>query len=851
MTPEDIAKLIAAQSVEAMPAVIEDTIVPEPKNEPAATSDGMITQDQIAALFDTQSDTVTSEDIASLIAAQSVEETPTVIEEPILAEPELEPKNEPAASNGMMTPEDIANLIATQSVEETPFVSEEPIVAEPQPEPEPKKEPAVASNGMMTPEDIANLIASQSVEETPAVNEETVVPESKNEPAAASNGMMTPEDIAKLIAGQSVEETPSVIEEPIVAEPQLEPEPEPKKEPEASSDGMITQDQIAALFDTQSDTVTSEEQSSSANETIEVEEKPAVIEKPIVAEPELEPKKEPAASSDGMITQDQIAALFNTQSDTEASEEASAELSDLPKEDNVLEEIMPSAEGSIIPEAELPSESDSGQSIAKEKSNIVSRFITSFKALLSRRNRQNKATKEPKNEPTTSSDGMLTPDQSAALLNTQSDTEYSEGELASELDSGQSLAKEKSNIASRLITSFKKLLSRKNRQNKATKETSEALVEQITADESLDKIEQDETVSGLEEKEEAVLDSPVKSAKGKKAKKTKGQKIKPPKKQKTEKSRSGLKVALAILGVSILMSGSFVAGNISRDYISLFKPDPAKVAAQAEEKAKLAEEQAKEAENKKRAEELAAINPKDYTSSMYLDSIIIKGQADKMTSIKLKKIDNISKLSQFTKLRRIRLYDMKGDEDLSVIQQLNGVEEIQIENSVLKSQFSHGDFKSVTYVDMIDCTINDSTQFANFKNVTEFSADATKFVTKDGNLKITSYLPSLETLTLNSCGEYGELVGVQNLKRLKTLELSNNTIVKNMSYVQNPQIETLTVDISFIKSIDQLITLSKLKNLNTLFLQFGKSSLSSDDVNAAIDLIVSEHPDIAIKILSN
>jgi hypothetical protein len=342
-----------------------------------------------------------------------------------------------------------------------------------------------------------------------------------------------------------------------------------------------------------------------------------------------------------------------------------------------------------------------------------------------------------------------------------------------------------------------------------------------------------------------VLEAPEKSAKKKKSAKSKV-----PKNPKTKSPKSGLKVALVILGVLLLTSTSFVAGYFSRDYISIFKPDPAKVAAQAEAKAKLAEEQAKEAENKKRAQELAAINPKDYTSSMYLDSIILKGQADNMTSIKLKKIDDISKLSQFTKLRRIRLYNMTGAEDLSVIQKLSGVEEILIESSVLKNQFAHGDFKSVKYIEMTDCTVNDSNQFANFKNVTELYADSTKFVTTDGNLKIASYLPSLEALKLTSCGEYGELVGVQNLKHLKTLKLSNNTIVKNTSYVQNPQIETVTVDISFAKTIEQLSALSNLKNLDSLSIQLGKTPLSSSDLKIALDLIINEHPQVSITILN-
>ena len=307
------------------------------------------------------------------------------------------------------------------------------------------------------------------------------------------------------------------------------------------------------------------------------------------------------------------------------------------------------------------------------------------------------------------------------------------------------------------------------------------------------------------------------------------------------------------------MSGSFVAGNFSRDYITIIAPDPVKEAARevakeklaeekAKEKAKLLEEQAKKEKAEKRAKELATVNPKDYTSSMYLDSLILKGQADNMTSIKLKKIDNVSNLDQFPKLKRIRLYDMKGNEDLSVIQKLKGVEEILIESSVLKNQFAKGDFKTVKYLEMFECTVEDTPQFTNFKNVTEFYADSTKFVSKDGNLKAPSYMPSLETLTLSNCGEYAGLPGVQNLKKLKDLTLESNTSVKNTSYVQNPQIESLTVDISFATSSDQLMALSNLKNLTTLTLQRGKSPLSSSELSAALEWISSQHPNVSIKI---
>ncbi len=545
---------------------------------------------------------------------------------------------------------------------------------------------------------------------------------------------------------------------------------------------MLTAEQIAALFDSQNASTASQEQP-----TV-VEEQTAINEKPIATEPEA-PNK-PEVASNGTLTAEEIAALFDSQDENDTSQE----------QPSVIEEQTSVNEESIATEPELQNESEA-----------------------------------PPN-------GTLTAEES------------------SKSDTDKSPPKEKSSIVSRLIISINNLLSKVNRLISAKKESSKNSVKKISKESKLQSSQEvsrddineyaatsmDLSVNAsLDEVEldEEIIKIPEKSTKGKKAAKSKE-----PKKPKTKSQKSGLKVALLILGVFVLMSGSFVSGYFSRDFISIFKPDPVKAAAQAEEKAKLADQKAKEEEKAKRAEELAAIDPKEYTSSMYLESIILKGQADSKTSIKLNKIDDVSLLTQFPKLRRIRLYNMTGNEDLSVIQKLSGVEEILIESSVLKNQFAKGTFNSVTYIEMTDCKVENSNQFANFKKVTELYADNTKFISNDGKLQVTSYMPTLESLTLNNCGKYDELVNVQNLKHLKKLKLSDNTIVKNTSYVQNPQIETVTVDISFVKSSEELIALSSLQSLISLTIEVGETSLSTSELSDALDWIASQHPNATIKI---
>ncbi len=613
--------------------------------------------------------------------------------------------------------------------------------------------------------------------------------EKKND--SDSNKIMTPEEIAKLIESQGLEG---------ISNENSEVEVTPQNK-DASTGGVLTPEQIAALFsaeNTEPVSEVAEEPLVQSVETIETLEQTSEIQEP--ERVEEKPQTSADASTGGVLTPEQIAALFsaeNTEPVSEVAEEPlvqSAETIEMPEQIAELNsENMDFIEASTdtTKPSKMPSKVNLRNFLEKINFNKLLQAVYHLKKQVSIKNRLKPVTKT---SGVPNSEEIL---EGNELTSSQEDTLSVESPTYFEAPSS------------------------------ATFDEKDPLDGSST---ELDV--QDDHLS-----EPSTSNDAVKSSKKSK--------------EKNKKTRPAiLKIGLSMLGILILISLSFTAGYFSRDYLSLMKPDPAKALAQAEEKKKLEEEKAKAAADEKRAQELAAINPKDYTSSMYLDSLILKGQAGKMTSIKLKKIDDVTKLSQFTKLKRIRLYDMKGNEDLSVIEKLNGVEEILIENSTLKNQFSNGNFKSVASIELTDCTVHDSGHFDNFKNVKELYIDSTKFVSKDGNVKIASALPSLESLTFSNCGEYNELIGVQNLKNLNTLNLSSNTVIKNTSYVKNPKIDTLTVDISFAKNSDQLIALAELKNLNTLTLEIGKSSISSADLSTAIDWIISKHPDVAIKISS-
>ena len=183
MSPEEIAAMFAANEEPATEpeAMSETEAEPEPKaEEPAGNGTGMMSPEEIAAMF------------------AATEESATEPEAMSETEAELEPKAEDPAGNGMMSPEEIAAMFAATE--------------EPSPEPEPKaEEPAGNGTGMMSPEEIAAMFAANEEPSTEpeAMSETEAEPEPKAEDPAG-NGMMSPEEIAAMFAAN---EEPSPKEE--------------------------------------------------------------------------------------------------------------------------------------------------------------------------------------------------------------------------------------------------------------------------------------------------------------------------------------------------------------------------------------------------------------------------------------------------------------------------------------------------------------------------------------------------------------------------------------------------------------------------------------------------------------
>jgi len=641
---------------------------------------------------------------------------------------------------------------------------------------------------MMTPEDIAALLATQDIQEPVVEVSET--------PAVDPNRMMTPEDIAALLAAQDVPEP--VVETP---EPQA-----------ADPNRMMTPEDIAALLaaqDVQEPVVeVPEPPVVDPNRMMTPEDIAALLATQDVPEPVVEVPETPVTDPNRMMTPEDIAQLLATQ--------------------DVQEPVVEAPEA-VISELETPTEEADNAPIEAvvETADSDSDYLMTpddIAQLLAAQNIQEPAGGAPDAD---EFELASLPDDSEAtgtnsLVFPENDVQPEGVDSPDELKDDE---KERNvGIIQKVILFIKKALSKKSKPvtqaPTAEAEADSAVVSMLPAGDA-DTSEKEKKPSLLNRIFAKLKRPPKKEKKPKNESKVESPNteaaVKPSKK-------SGLRTAAVVLVVLLLMGISFAGGFFSRDLIAVFKPDPAQLQAQADAKAKAARDE-------KRAEELAKIKPKDYTSSMYIDSIILKGSAEKMTSIKLQKIDNIDNLVVFKKLRRIKLVGMKGDEDLSVIQKLKGVEEITIENSVLKNQFSHGDFSLVTYLGIFDSTVANQGQFASFKGLTELDADNCKFLSSTGNLELTDYMPAIETLNLNGCGTYGELAGVDKMKKLKYLYLTNNTLVKNMTYVGNPLVESATLDISFADNLEQLRPLANLKKAQNLTIQSKENHFASSQLD--------------------
>lgn len=287
----------------------------------------------------------------------------------------------------------------------------------------------------------------------------------------------------------------------------------------------------------------------------------------------------------------------------------------------------------------------------------------------------------------------------------------------------------------------------------------------------------------------------------------------------------------------LLLGGAFGAGFLVRDYVDI----------QGATSESSMEETVDEVVEPEREVLLDENGNVIITASMHLESIIEKGKAENTKSIKLEHIDDVSKLIEFPNLRRIRLYDMTGDEDLSVIQELKGVEEITIENSVIKDQFTNGSFDSVTYIEMYDCRIEEQSQFGNFKGLTQLYVFFAEFASSDGNLELTSYLPEIQELTLSNCGAYDELLGVKDLSNLRTLSLTNGTMISNMTYIENDNIESVKMDMSFTTDIDEFNILADLENIKSISVQVADDHMAAGQLSRISSWLKRRHPGVTIR----
>lgn len=210
------------------------------------------------------------------------------------------------------------------------------------------------------------------------------------------------------------------------------------------------------------------------------------------------------------------------------------------------------------------------------------------------------------------------------------------------------------------------------------------------------------------------------------------------------------------------------------------------------------------------------------TSSMYIDSLIEKERQLKFKSIKLKDIDDISKLIEFENLRRVKLHNMTGKEELSVIAELPGVNELIIEDSIMFDQFDGAVFENVTNVELYNCVVTKQKLLEKFPRLQRLYVYDSQFMSKDGALNILEYTPKLNELTLSKVGEFDKLPGAGNLDNLRSMYLTNGTIISDLSYLDNESLQSVKVDMTFVKDIAEFMAFGNKENLKTINLQIDK-----------------------------
>ena len=168
--PKEVKKepVAVQQEMKGEKPVAQEEVKAETSPAPAVSETGVLSADEIAALF------------ASMEADAEAEAQETIKEEPAIVQEEAkeEAPSAPAVSDsGVLSPDEIAALFASMEAEteaeaqET--IKEEPVVAQEEVKEEIPSAPAVSDSGVLSPDEIAALFASMETENASA--EETEI----------------------------------------------------------------------------------------------------------------------------------------------------------------------------------------------------------------------------------------------------------------------------------------------------------------------------------------------------------------------------------------------------------------------------------------------------------------------------------------------------------------------------------------------------------------------------------------------------------------------------------------------------------------------------------------------------
>ncbi len=86
------------------------------------------------------------------------------------------------------------------------------------------------------------------------------------------------------------------------------------------------------------------------------------------------------------------------------------------------------------------------------------------------------------------------------------------------------------------------------------------------------------------------------------------------------------------------------------------------------------------------------------------------------------------------------------------------------------------------------------------------------------------------------------------MDNLNTLNISDKTLIRNMSYTESPHIEILKVDVSLVENPEQLQRLADLQNIKSVTIQANSTVFSSSQLGSVKESIMIRHPEATVKI---